>query len=92
MNIKTIFHCEPFKNFRITNSKENWDFSSKKPTFYILKRGTDKNSLDQGLKKQAFDNVVNIRFGETAFISDVNIVATGGDPKFKFAVGKGIHI
>jgi hypothetical protein len=22
--------------------------------------------LDQGLKKQAFDNVVNIRFGETA--------------------------
>ena len=90
MNIKTNFHCEPFKNLRITNSKENWDFSCNKPAFYIIKRGTDKNSLDQGLKKQALDNGVNIRFGETAPISDVDIVATGGDPKFKFAVGKGI--
>jgi flavin-dependent dehydrogenase len=90
MNIKTNFHCEPFNNLRITNSKENWDFSCERPAFYVLKRGTDNNSLDQGLKKQALDNGVNIRFGETAPISDVDIVATGGDPKFKFAVGKGI--
>jgi flavin-dependent dehydrogenase len=90
MNIKTNFHCEPFNNLRITNGEENWDFSCKKPAFYILKRGTDENSLDPGLKKQALYNGVNIRFGETTPISDVDIIATGGDPKFKFAVGKGI--
>ncbi len=90
MNIKTNFHCEPFNNLRITNGEENWDFSCKKPAFYILKRGTDENSLDHGLKKQALYNGINIRFGETAPISDVDIIATGSDPKFKFAVGKGI--
>ncbi len=90
MNIKTNFQCEPFNNLRITNGEENWDFSCKKPAFYILKRGKDEVSFDQGLKKQALDSGVNIRFGETAPISDVDIVATGGDPRFKFAVGKGI--
>jgi flavin-dependent dehydrogenase len=90
MNIKTNFTCEPFTNLTITNSQENWDFSCKRPAFYILKRGKDKNSLDYGLKEQALNNGVNIRFGETAPLSDVDIIATGGDPKFKFAVGKGI--
>ena len=71
-------------------AKKTGIFRAKNLAFYILKRGTDENSLDHGLKKQALDNGVNIRFGETAPISDVDIIATGGDPKFKFAVGKGI--
>ena len=33
MNIKTNFHCEPFNNLRITNSKENWDFHVKSQRF-----------------------------------------------------------
>ncbi len=90
MNIKTNFLCEPFNDLRITNSKENWDFSCKRPAFYIVNRGIEENSFDKGLKEQALDNGVNIRFGETAPTSDVDIIATGGDPKFKFAVGKGI--
>ncbi len=90
MNIKTNFLCVPFNDLRITNSKENWDFSCKRPAFYIVNRGIAENSFDNGLKEQALDNGVNIRFGETAPISDVDIIATGGDPKFKFAVGKGI--
>lgn len=90
MNIKTNFLFEPFNDLRITNGQQNWDFSCKKPAFYILKRGTDENSLDQGLKNQALDNGVNIRFDETAPVSDMDIIATGGDPRFKFAVGKGI--
>jgi flavin-dependent dehydrogenase len=90
MKIKPNFECEPFKNLRITNSKDNWDFSCQRPAFYIVRRGTNENSLDQGLKKQALDNGVNIRFGETAPIDDVDIVTTGPDPKCKFAVGKGL--
>ena len=90
MRIKPNFDCEPFKNLRITNSTYNWDFSCQRPAFYIVRRGTDENSLDQGLKKQALDNGVNIHFGQTAPIEDVDIIATGPDPKFKFAIGKGL--
>ena len=62
MNIKTNFDFEPFKNLRITNNDESWDFSCKRPAFYLVNRGTEENSLDHGLKEQALDNGVNIRF------------------------------
>ena len=90
MKINPNFDCEPFKDLKITNNTENWDFSCHKPAFYLVKRGTDDNSLDQGLKEQALNNGVNIKFGETAPIDKVDIVATGPDPKFKFAVGRGL--
>jgi len=90
MKINPNFDCEPFKDLKITNNTENWDFSCHKLAFYLVKRGTDDNSLDQGLKEQALNNGVNIKFGETAPIDKVDIVATGTDPKFKFAVGRGL--
>jgi hypothetical protein len=31
-----------------------------------------------------------MHFGQTAPIEDVDIVATGSNPKFKFTVGKGL--
>jgi flavin-dependent dehydrogenase len=90
MKINPNFDCEPFTDLKITNNTENWDFSCHKPAFYLIKRGADNNSLDQGLKEQALKNGVNIKFGETAPIDEVDIVATGPDPKFKFAVGRGL--
>ncbi len=90
MNIKANFDYEPFKNLRITNTRENWDFSCRRPAFYIISRGTHENSLDQGLKEQALNNGVNIRFGETTPIEDVDIVATGPNPRWKFAVARGL--
>jgi flavin-dependent dehydrogenase len=90
MNIRINFDYEPFKNLKITNSKDIWNFSCQEPAFYLVNRGNEDNSFDHGLKEQALDNGVNIRFGKTAPIEDVDIVATGPDPKYKFAVGKGI--
>ena len=90
MKIHPNFDCEPFKDLKITNNTKNWDFSCQKPAFYLVKRGNDGNSLDQGLKKQALNNGVNIKFGDTAPIDEVDIVATGPDPKYKFAVGRGL--
>jgi flavin-dependent dehydrogenase len=90
MKIKANFDYEPFKNLRITNTRENWDFSCRRPAFYIISRGTHEKSLDQGLKEQALDNGVNIRFGETAPIEEVDIVATGPKPQWKFAVARGL--
>lgn len=89
MNIKANFEHEPFKKLRITNIKENWDFLCKRPAFYLVTRGTQMNSLDQGLKEQALDLGVNIIFGETLPLDEVDLVATGPDQRWKFAVAKG---
>jgi flavin-dependent dehydrogenase len=90
MKIKPNFDFQPFKNLRITNNDENWDFSCNRPAFYLVKRGTEEKSFDQGLKKQALDNGVNIHFEKTAPIADVDIIATGPDPRNKFAVARGL--
>ncbi len=90
MNINCNFECEPYKNLTITNNKEDWNFTCKKAAFYLIKRGTDNNSLDYSLKEQAFESGVDIRFDETVPVNDVDIVATGHDSKYKFAVGKGL--
>ena len=90
MKINPNFDCEPFKDLKITNNTENWKFSCNKPAFYLVQRGNEDNTLDQGLKEQALNNGVNIKFGESAPIDKVDIVATGPDPKFKFAVGRGL--
>ena len=84
---KTNFDCEPFKNLRITISTNTGIFPVKDQPLYC-KASTHENSLDQGLKKQALDNGINIHFGQTAPIEDVDIVATGPNPKFKFTVGR----
>ena len=90
MNIDSNFDFEPFKKLKITNNNEVWDFKCERPAFYIVSRGPHENSLDHALKTQALDNGVNIRFNETAAIDDVDIVATGPNPEYKFAVARGL--
>lgn len=90
MKIDCNFECEPFQNLTITNINEDWNFTCKNPAFYLIRRGTDNDSLDQGLKEQALENGVNIKLGQTLPTDDVDIVATGHDPRYKFAVGKGL--
>ena len=50
MNIKINFVFEPFKDLKITNCRESWDFSCEKPAFYLVNRGKEETSLDHGLK------------------------------------------
>ena len=85
----------PSKNNELTTEFDHFAIQNK-----LIKDGLTKMRYIGGeplivkhlpkLISSAYDNGVNIRFGETAPISDVDIIATGGDPKFKFAVGKGI--
>jgi flavin-dependent dehydrogenase len=90
MNITPKFDYQPFKDLIITNGEQDWDFSCHKPAFYIVSRGRNENSLDQGLKKIALDNGVNLVFEETIPADDVDIIATGPNPNWKFAVGRGL--
>jgi len=62
-------------------------FRSKRPLFYLIKRG-GKDSVDDGLKRQALDAGVNIRFNSPADEKDCEIIATG--PKESTAVVSGI--
>ncbi len=90
MNIKANFDFKPFKELTITNTHEKWDFSCRRPAFYLVKRGPHLESLDHGLKEQALDKGVNIIFRETASPQDADIIATGPDHKCKFAVARGL--
>lgn len=90
MNIHCNFEYEPFKELTITNNTEDWNFTCKKPAFYLIKRGTDNNSLDQCLMEQALESDVDIKFSDPLAEEEADIVATGHDPRYKFAVGKGL--
>jgi flavin-dependent dehydrogenase len=91
MNIKTNFNHSPFKNIVITDGKEILRNSSKKPFFYLVKRGAIDHSIDQGFKQQALDSGVNIHFNSKISKNDVDIISTGVEANKPFAIAVGIR-
>ena len=90
INIDVNFDFDPFFDLDVSDGVNNWHFSSKKPAFYLIKRGNVRGSLDNGLKEQAINLGVKIYFGKTIPESEADIVATGPNLKEIFAVDKGI--
>ncbi len=90
MNVHVNFDCDPFLDLIITNGHKTRVSQYDQPLCYLVKRGTLNGSLDQGLKRQAIDAGVNIRFNETRPPEEVDIVATGPISREIFAVDKGI--
>ncbi len=92
MNIGVNFDCDPFLSQTITNGEagriSHYDEDS--PLCYLVKRGTHPMSLDQGLKRQAFEAGVPIHFGETIPLEEADVVATGTISREIFAADKGI--
>jgi flavin-dependent dehydrogenase len=89
MNIGINFDFTAFTEIVIIGDKKKCVLKDKMP-IYIVKRGSVKGSLDQGLKKQAVDNGVKIHFNSTVSKDDVDIIATGPAGKEAFAVDTGI--
>ena len=90
MNLKVNFHCNPFKKVITTNGRKSFETKYTRPFFYLVKRGTMKDSIDQGLKKQAIDAGVKINY-DTKFDGKADIVAVG--PKIhgkSYGIDKGI--
>jgi len=77
MNVKANFDCDPFKTMFLSDGMEILKNTSNKPVFYLVKRGTVKNSLDQGLKIQALDYGVNIHYNSNVKKEDMNIISIG---------------
>lgn len=90
MNIKTNFYYKPASSVIITNPSESMPVTTKKPLFYLLKRGTCRDSLDQSLKKQALNAGVKINFSKKLDETEADIVATGPLGKKIFGVDSGI--
>src|SRR3990167_9090360 len=57
IGISTNFLCEPYSIGKFYGpSLREHVIETSRPLFYLVKRGTDDNSLDQGLKLQAIDS------------------------------------
>ncbi len=89
MNIEFNFHTHPSSKITATDGlKINEIESSRKPLYYMVKRGNISESLDMGLKEQAQDAGATIHFEKT--ISRADIIATGPILENLVGVVKGI--
>jgi flavin-dependent dehydrogenase len=78
MNIEINFDYHGTKRFSVWAPKDfKRNFQCEKPLFYLVRRGIEKNSLDQGLKEQALKHNVKIFYQHPITDQEVNIVATG---------------
>jgi len=90
MNINISFDCDPFSKVILTNCSRTKEINSKRPLFYLVKRGSFSGAIDYGLKVQALKAGVNMHFQKTFPPNEVNIVATGFIPKEVVGVVRGI--
>lgn len=59
------------------------------PAFYLVRRGTMPDAIDQALKRQALSVGVQLRFGSTLADGEADIIATGPRGKRPYAVCRG---
>jgi len=90
MNIDINFNYNPFSELKISNESKIWDFQCNAPAFYLIKRGSNEDTLDHALKSQAHDAGVNINFNERILENEADIVATGPIKSEIYAAAKGI--
>lgn len=77
MGLAINFDCDPFHSFYGIDGSRKISFNFKKPIFYLVKRGSVANSIDQGLKKQALEVGVKIHYNKTLALESADIIATG---------------
>lgn len=82
INIKVNFPNYPcFKVIGVDIDLNQYQAKSNLPLFYLIKRGTDSDSLDQCLKEQAQAIGVQFKFNKAIKPPEVDIVGTGHTKK-----------
>lgn len=90
-NIKIGFLNHPcFEVVGVDAELNKYKVTSKVPFFYIIKRGSTPDSLDQCLKKQAHEIGVHFEFNRSVQPQEVDIVATGCSEK-SYGIALGIN-
>lgn len=77
MNIESSFDCDPFSKVTLTNCSKTKEINSRRPLFYLVKRGSFCGTIDYGLKAEALKLGVNLHFRRTLSLDEADIVATG---------------
>lgn len=78
LNIDTDFYYMEGNEMEIWTSENKCnEIEFKRPLFYLIKRGTEENCLDQALKKQALSRGIEIKYNHPVEPEEVDIVATG---------------
>jgi flavin-dependent dehydrogenase len=87
--LATDFLARPFATGWQFNGRraDRHDFA--RPAFYLVRRGTMPDAIDQALKRQALERGVAIRFGQTLPHEAADIVATGPRGRRPYAICKG---
>ncbi len=85
------FDLSPFTRLTGVDDRLNTThFQAKQPLFYLVKRGPFPGTLDIGLKEQALDAGVDIRFESPIAETEADIVASGPQSNAIYAVDTGI--
>ncbi len=89
MNIQINFDATPSYDVKGYDHYNNeYAFHSEKPFYYLVRRGSNPGSLDNGLRKQAIDAGVTISFEETLTkLPQGGIVSIGPRAPDAIAVG-----
>jgi len=90
LGLAVNFDCTPFSGISVFNGEKRWEFSGRRPAFYLIRRGSMPGSLDHGLKEQALAAGASILFGQTLPPSGADIVASGPLLRHRFAIDKGV--
>lgn len=88
--LKTTFAMTPFKEIYMSDGHRSFLKKSAEPLFYLVKRGTDADTLDTSLQKQALEQGVQIHYRSTIPPSEAQIIATGPIRKAVIAADKGV--
>ncbi len=90
VGIETDFLARPFTNGWQYNGRRADEHAFDRPAFYLVRRGTMSDAIDQSLKQQALDAGVALRFGQALADEAVDILATGPRDRKPYAICKGI--
>ncbi len=91
IGISTNFLCEPYSigKFYGPSLKEH-TIETSRPLFYLVKRGTESNSLDQGLKRQAIESGVKVLWNDKVERAQNQTTIIGTGPRAADVIAKGI--
>lgn len=93
IGIKINFLCHPYSGsdgYFYGPKQKKIQVKTSRPLFYLIERGSNENSLDHGLKKQAEDTGVNILWGQKLESVESQITIVGTGPKAADAIAKGM--
>ncbi|MFQ5798052.1 MAG: NAD(P)/FAD-dependent oxidoreductase [Candidatus Binatia bacterium] len=91
IGVSINFRCEPYSSGEFYGPRlRKITIQTSRPLFYLLERGTNEWSLDQGLKRQALDEGVEFRWNDNVQKANLGTVIVGTGPKAADAIAKGV--